>query len=180
MIQNLLLRGIVLDVKKEINQLLPKKIIVAAITSVIIALLLGIYVSITFNDANQICGFETFFLSAAAFIMYSYPVILIYGTFSSTISDVIARLLSKNFSQYVSVVFHLAFAFILLPINLSFFWVSLLASALFFSIDRFIGRKTIYKWKQALKSIGIPLLSWITFMGIVYLIGLVKKFFTAF
>lgn len=98
------------------------------------------------------------------YLMYSFPVILIYGVVTSILSDKIGELLSKK-GKYpkvewiVSGIFHIMFGFILL-------YISLLAAILFFIVDRILKKyNKRFHWKQAVKSLAIPVGLWIIFMG---------------
>src|SRR5690606_13395479 len=84
--------------------------------------------------------FHGVLLSTPVYLMYSFPVIVGYGTLTSTISDYIASLVAKYTSAkleiYLSVVFHVLFGLVLLG-------YSLLAAVLFFLVDRMLARKDI-------------------------------------
>lgn len=68
----------------------------------------------------------------------------------------------------MSFIFHLLFGSILQ-------WVSLGAAILYFMIDRILRKKKVrYKWSQAFMSFGIPLLVWIFFMGIIWIMDFFK------
>src|SRR5699024_4343588 len=105
------------------------------------------------------------------YLMYSFPVILIYGTATSTISDYLSRLIlkdtNKKIRMYISLILHVLFGLVLL-------WYSLIASLLFFITDYILSRKAIYKWMLALKSLIIPILVWIIFMGCVYIMAILE------
>jgi succinate dehydrogenase/fumarate reductase cytochrome b subunit len=100
-------------------------------------------------------------------MIYSFPAILIYGVFTSIISDKVGEFIAskvkeKKVEHIVSGILHIIFGLIL-------FWVSLGASILFFITDRILGsRNKQYKWLEAFKSLAIPVLTWLIFMGIVW------------
>lgn len=161
---------------------LPRKIITAAISSCLFAILFGVISIISFGGIDSILDlFEAFFLSAVVSLIYSYPVNLLYGTISSTFSDFIAYLISKYTNKklelYIAAVIHLLFGSLLLIIEPSFFWIGLIASALFFVTDKYLSKRNTYKWRQAFKSLGIPIMGWIILMGMVYIINLIKDTF---
>ena len=99
--------------------------------------------------------------------MYSFPAVLIYGVFTSIISDKVSKYISTKIKNeqseiIISGVLHIGFGLILLIYSLS-------ASILFFITDRILQKgKKEYKLSQAIKSLTIPIALWLTFMGIVY------------
>ncbi|MFD2762482.1 hypothetical protein [Lentibacillus juripiscarius] len=159
--------------KKEISQILSRKIISATISGSLFAILLGLFIPNPFGgDINSVGEyFQAFVLSVPMYLIYSLPVILLYGTITSTISDYIARLTSnytsENLKIYFSIALHIIFGLILL-------WYSLLASFLYFITDYILRKRNIHKWNNALKSLGIPILVWIVFMGSVYIIEMFR------
>ncbi|KGX89306.1 hypothetical protein N781_09425 [Pontibacillus halophilus JSM 076056 = DSM 19796] len=90
-------------------------------------------------------------------MMYSFPAILIYGGATSLLSDWIGRSISNKLEEekleiLISATFHLLFGLILIPF-------SLVASILFFIIDRLLGRvQHRYTWKQAGMSFALVLI----------------------
>ncbi|MDL4840214.1 hypothetical protein [Aquibacillus rhizosphaerae] len=154
--------------KDEINDKLSRKVMSAAISGTLFAVLLGLIVPNPFGEEiNSIWEyFHGFILSTPIYLLYSIPVIFVYGILTSMISEYIGRLISnytsKKLEIYISIVLHLLFGLILL-------WYSLLASFLFFTTDYILSHKNIGKWKNAFKSLGIPILVFILFMGGVYI-----------
>ena len=149
--------------KNEISPILSRKIISGSISGTLFAILLGLFMPDPFDMGTSSVGeyIQEFLISVPGYIIYSFPVILVYGTLTSTISDYIARFMSnrinKRFKTYFSFILHVLFGLILL-------WYSLLASILFFITDTILMKKNIYKWKNALVSLGIPFLVLIIFM----------------
>ncbi|MEK3886328.1 hypothetical protein [Bacillus sp. FSL K6-3431] len=100
-------------------------------------------------------------------MMYSFPVILVYGVTTSIISDKVGEFISiksnvKVAEVVVSGALHVVFGLIL-------FWVSLGASILFFITDRVLKRgNKNYTWLDSIKSFFIPVLAWLVFMGIIW------------
>ena len=98
--------------------------------------------------------FRAFVTSVPFYMMYSFPVILIYGTGTSLLSDLIAGVIGKTrreiTKEIITLVLHILFGLILS-------WVSLSAAILFFGIDRLIKYKSsaTISWKQSLKSLLI-------------------------
>lgn len=155
--------------KTGLSQILSRKIISAAISGSIFAILLGLFMPNPFGEDIQSTGayLRAFFIAVPAYLMYSFPVILLYGTITSTVSEYIARFIlkytRKNMKLFFSFILHMLFGLVLL-------WYSLTASLLFFMTDYIISRRNHYKWSNALKSLCIPIFVWLVFMGIVYLI----------
>lgn len=115
------------------------------------------------NSAGEY--FQGVLVSTPFYLMYSFPVILVYGTVTSIISDWIALFISNHTNRklefYISLLIHLLFGLILLGFRLA-------AALLFFVTDKLLQRKQIGGWRYALKSLGLPVLIWIVFMGGVY------------
>jgi len=158
--------------KNEISPILSRKVISAAISGSIFAILLGLFVPDPFGVGINSVGeyIQDFVIAVPAYLMYSFPVILLYGSITSTISDYIAHFISNYTKKipriYLSFALHIIFGLILL-------WYSLLASIIYFITDYMLIKKDIYKWNNAFKSLGIPTLVWIIFMGIVYIIDII-------
>lgn len=110
--------------------------------------------------------FQGVLMSIPFYLLYSFPVILVYGTVTSVISDCIALFISNHTNRklefYISLLLHLLFGLILLGLSLA-------AAVLFFVTDIVLHRKQIGGWRNALKSLGLPVFIWILFMGGVYL-----------
>ena len=153
----------------QLGPIFSRKIISASISGSLFAILLGLMITSPFGEEIDSVGeyFHGVLLSTPVYLMYSFPVILVYGTVTSTISDYIASLITKFTSAkleiYLSFVFHVLFGLVLLG-------YSLLAAVLFFLIDRVLARKEIASWKSALKSLCLPVMVWIVFMGGVYVV----------
>ncbi|PKR76713.1 hypothetical protein CEY16_12910 [Halalkalibacillus sediminis] len=150
---------------------IPRKVVAASISGSIFAILMGITDPNPFGDSN-LSTFQyirAFFLATPVYLMYSFPVILIYGVLTSAISDAVARLIARRtklgFDTYFSLVFHVIFGLILL-------WYSLVASILFFITDYVLRRRDKYNWVSAVKSLVIPVLTIIGFMFVVYLMDI--------
>ncbi|MEH7236820.1 hypothetical protein [Bacillus sp. JJ1562] len=163
-----------MNLGEKINHLLPRKLLAASITGALFAILLGLFVSSSFwGEINSLNDYLwSFTLSVPFYLTYSFPVIFVYGTLTSIISDFLSELIAKNTIKKsepnLSLIFHLLFGSILQ-------WVSLSAAILYFIIDRILRKKkNRYKWRQAFMSLAIPILIWILFMGIIW----IMDFFT--
>ncbi len=156
---------------EKINHILPRKLLTASITGALFAVLLGLFVPSPFgSEINSIKDyFWNFTGSVPFYLIYSFPVIFVYGTVTSIISDFLSGLIAKNTMKrtetYLSLIFHLLFGSILQ-------WVSLSAAILYFILDRILqNKKNRYKWSQAFMSLAIPFLTWILFMGIIWIVN---------
>ncbi|MFS0639241.1 hypothetical protein AB1K84_25545 [Mesobacillus foraminis] len=150
--------------------ILTRKIIAASISSTVFAIFLGFVLPNPFGDGN-ISSFPNYLLSSVTIIpvymVYSFPAIMIYGVVTSIISDKVGEFISvkaqeKKAELIVSGALHIVFGLIL-------FWFSLGASILFFITDRIMKiRNNKYKWMDSIKSLAIPLLTWLICMGFVW------------
>lgn len=149
--------------KSEISPMLSRKIISASISGTIFAILLALFMPDPFDMGISSVGeyIQEFLISVPGYLIYSFPVILVYGTLASTICDYLACFISnrtnKRLEIYFSFALHLLFGLVLL-------WFSLLAAILYFITDTILIKKNIYKWKNAFVSLGIPFLVLIIFM----------------
>ena len=151
-----------------IKQVLPRKLLTASISGSLFAILLGLFFPFG-SEINSIKEYLWSFTTSVPFyLMFSFPVIFVYGTITSIISDFLSELITKNsikrLEPYLSAVFHILFGTVLQ-------WVSLGAATLYFLTDRIFRKKrNQYKWIQAFKSLVIPLLIWVLFMGIIWIV----------
>lgn len=153
--------------------MLSRKIVSASVSGSVFAILLGFIVTDPFSENVD----ENYFYSVSTmvnvYIMYSFPVILLYGILTSVIGDKIGDFISKKSGNkhieiIVSGFFHIIFGLILLP-------YSLVASILFFVIDRTLRKqRKKYLWLQAIQSLAIPLIIWIISLGIIWAVHLVN------
>lgn len=140
--------------------ILARKIISASVSGALFAILFGLIYSDPF-------GATEFVSSVPIYMLYSFPAILFYGVITSIISDKIGEFLSIKSGNakaeiIVSGALHIVFGLVLL-------WISLGASILFFMTDRVLRRRNkTYTWLEAIKSLAIPLLVWLIFMGIIW------------
>ncbi|MFS0591544.1 hypothetical protein AB1L05_08080 [Cytobacillus horneckiae] len=149
--------------------ILSRKIISASISGTLFTVLLGFIWTNPFGD--NITSIQNYLFSVISvtpiYMMYSMPVIMIYGILTSIISDKIGEFISikakeTNAEIFVSGALHIVFGLVL-------FWISIGASLLFFITDRLLkSRNKKYEWLEAIKSLAIPLLTWLILMGIVW------------
>lgn len=143
-------------------QMLKRKIIAASISGTLFAILLGFILS---NPLDEKVVAEQNYLHSVSqvimvYLMYSLPVVLIYGVLTSMISDTVARFIlkkseNKNIEVIISGVFHFVFGLILLPF-------SLIAATLFFITDLILQKHSKnFNWLIVIKSFIIPLTTFI-------------------
>ncbi|WP_153125640.1 hypothetical protein [Peribacillus tepidiphilus] len=156
-------------------EILSRKIISASISGSLFAILLGIIQANPFGET--ITSIPNYLFSVVSitplYLMYSFPVILIYGVLTSIVSDKVSKFVStkiKNdkYEIMISGILHVVFGLVLL-------FYSLGASILFFMTDRVLqNNHKDYKLLQAIRSLAIPLAVWLIFMGIVYIEHLIN------
>ena len=135
-------------------QILYRKIISAAITATLHALLLGLFFPISFGESSSSSLLE-FITNSAVYAMYVYPIIFTYGILTSILSDKMGSLVARKVeSRTVEIMIsgscHLLFGIALL-------WFSLIGAILFFITDRIlIGLKKQYTWSNAFISLLLP------------------------
>lgn len=159
------------------SNILARKVVSASISSSLFAIILALIHPNPFEELllNFINYFFHVSIAIPAYLMFSFPFFLIYGVFTSVISDKIAQFIATKIGKeaseiVISAIFHLIFGIL-------FYFYSLIAATLFFVTDRILNRwNQDYKWQQALKSLALPLLVWIFFMGIVYIEHVITDF----
>lgn len=159
-----------LSIKEIIIRALPRKIIAAAITSPIYAILLALMTS-DFFQGNVYPSWnyvEMILVTTLGYMLYIFPVILIYGSLTSIVSDFFSSILSKkmsvNFEYILSLLFHLTFGLLLL-------WTSLPAAIIYFVIDRYLlKRKSLYEWSETYKGLIIPIGLFLLFIAILVVV----------
>jgi hypothetical protein len=146
-----------------------REIISASVSGTVFAIILGLIDPNPWGDISSITEYLfAFFLATPAYLMYSFPVILIYVVLTSIISDKIGGFLSGKTNNgkvevIISGILHFLFGLIL-------HFYSLGAAILFFITDRLLQRnKKEYHWLHSIRSIAIPFTVWLSCMGIVYL-----------
>lgn len=158
---------------QNLFQILPRKIVTTTIATSLFAIIFGMFAANPFDQHfdsgwNYLNGMLT---AIPVYLLFSFPVILVYGTITSLFSDYVASLLCKNnkYEMYTAGLFHIAFGLVLLS-------VSLLASILYFLTDRFLQKKsTHYSWSQAIKCLSIPFVVWLIFLGTNALINFIQN-----
>lgn len=156
-----------------------RKVIAASISGTIFAILFGLFVpGPTSLPDNSIWQYlSSVLISIPAYLMYSFPFILIYGGMTSLLSEIISRRITKHQKAEfaVSGVLHLAFGSVFFLIFNPYAGIlSLAAALLFFVTDRYLqNKRASYRLTQSLMSLEIPIGVWILFMGIVYLQSLI-------
>lgn len=150
--------------------MLARKIISASVSGSLFAVLLGLILPNQFGETiTSIPNFLfTVVLATPAYLMYSFPVILIYGVLTSIISDKVSQIISKKIVNEKAEIFFSGFLHVVFGLILHLY--SLGASILFFITDRVLQRiNKDYKESHALMSLAIPFSVWLIFMAITYL-----------
>ncbi|MFY4774150.1 hypothetical protein [Metabacillus sp. RGM 3146] len=144
----------------KLNLMFSRKIAAAAISVSLFSILLAIVWPNPFGENIDLSSriVQNFSALTVGYLIYSFPVIIIYGTITSLISDLISHIfqkhIGKNGEVIVSLVLHLFFGLIL-------WWLSLFAAFLFFLTDRFLLVKDKRGWGFALQCLCLPILLWI-------------------
>ncbi|TFB22132.1 hypothetical protein E3U55_07465 [Filobacillus milosensis] len=151
--------------------ILPRKFISASISGSLFAIVLALIVPDPFGETiNSISEYMLAFISTVPiYLIYSVPVVLTYGLFTSIISDKLAKFILRNIQtkkieMFLSFIFHSVFGLILLPYSLG-------AAIMFFITDRLIQK--YHKGDllvHAFISLAIPLTLWLFFVVIHYFI----------
>ncbi|WP_052738058.1 hypothetical protein [Bacillus sp. SA1-12] len=142
------------------KRFLSRKVITASITGPLFTIILCIIEpNVLGGGAEYNKVGNTAIETIPFYLMLFFPVILIYGTLTSFISDIISEGFTKTNKsfQIVSAILHLIFGAV--------YWtLSLTAASIFFIIDRLLlQRKNVYRWKEAIYSLILPLLVFIIF-----------------
>lgn len=142
------------------NKFLPRKIIAASITGPLFTIIICfIEPNVMGGEADYNKVGNTALETIPFYLMLFFPVIFIYGTLSSFISDIIAEGFTKT-----NRAFHIVSAFLHFIFGIVLWILSLAAAIIFFLIDRLLlKRKKVYRWIEALISLLIPILIWTIF-----------------
>ncbi|WP_068674214.1 hypothetical protein [Oceanobacillus sp. Castelsardo] len=152
------------------NTVISRKVISASVSGSLFAILLGLIVPNPFGeDISSVTDYLfAFIIATPVYLMYSFPVILIYGVLTSIISDKIGEFISGKANNektevIISGILHFFFGLILL-------YYSLVAAILFIITDRILRKNNNeFNWLHSIKSLVIPCAVWLSFMGMVYL-----------
>lgn len=148
---------------------LRRKIIAASLAGAVFAVLLGLLAPDPFGEFSATPGgfLDAFTLTVPVYLMYSFPVILLFGVPASLLADFLAARLSRGFRKpgaepVISGVLHAVFGLVALGYGVA-------AAVLGFVADRLLRKTSNPKWPAAFKSLAVPALVWLFFMFIVYL-----------
>jgi hypothetical protein len=168
-----------LTIKEGSVNIFKRKMIVGVITSILLSLALGIikpyplssYELAEFQITNKFIA--NVIGSTLVYILYSIPIIHLYGTISSFLCDYFSKLLSevtnKNLITIYSAIFHVFFG--LVPSYYSVFtsvlhWYCLWVTILFFIVDLFLKRfNKNFSFIHVIISWGILILICISMMS---------------
>lgn len=148
--------------------MVARKVISASVSCTVFAVLLGMFVPNPFGETIS----SNYLFSAASiiplYLMYSFPVILLYGGMTSILSDRASERIARKTGNakleiLIASMFHILFGLILL-------FHSLVAALLFFVTDRLLKRRNnSYTISQAIQSLAIPATAWLIFMGVIWI-----------
>lgn len=148
---------------------LRRKIVAASLSGSAFALMLGLLVPDPFGgQPSTISTFlSAFSLSVPVYLMYSFPVILLFGVPASLLADFLAEHLvrwagKQGAEPVVSGILHAAFGYVALGYGVA-------AALLGYTADRMLRRRSTPDWSGTLKSLAVPALIWLLFMFIIYL-----------
>ncbi|MBP1991594.1 H+/Cl- antiporter ClcA [Paenibacillus eucommiae] len=150
--------------------LISRKLISASISSCVFALIYSFFVPYNMGTPFQFKTLDGFIYAIIhaipTYLLYAFPVIIIYGTITSLISEYIVYNIfkftnlreSKILKMFFLGIFHLIFGSVLS-------YISLLAALLFFLIDQWLSHKREdYNWVSACISFLIPIFFYFTLM----------------
>ncbi|QXE03435.1 hypothetical protein KS242_12285 [Terribacillus sp. DMT04] len=150
--------------------IIARKVISASMSGTLFAVILGFMMPNPFGEEN-LSQFSNYLFSSLTiipvYIIYSFPVIILYGVVTSVISEktgeaIAAKMQDKKAEIIVSGAMHAVFGLILL-------WFSLGASILFFITDRILKyRCDKYRWIDAVKSLAVPSIAWCSCMAVAW------------
>ncbi|MFL0363878.1 hypothetical protein ACH0BF_12745 [Pseudobacillus sp. 179-B 2D1 NHS] len=169
---NLFIEGVIKKKQLKIGgiHILQRKIVSATISGTLFTVLLSLIEPNPFGKPINSTG-EYLFAVVSIFtlyMMYTFPAILLYGVFTSIISDKVGEFISikikrKKAEFVVSAMLHVLFGLILR-------WFSLGASILFFSTDQIMKKRVRrYTWVEAISSLIISILMWMIASGALWL-----------
>ena len=158
------------------NVPLRRKIIAASLAGAAFAVLLGLLAPAPFGEFPENPGgfLHVFTLYVPVYLMYSFPVILLFGVPASLLADFLADHISRwlrkpSAGPVISGVLHAAFGLVALGYGVA-------AALLGFAADRLLRKRPAPGWPVVLKSFAVPALVWLFFMFIVYLRDLPADF----
>ncbi|MCM3757956.1 hypothetical protein M3197_10810 [Sporosarcina aquimarina] len=146
--------------------MLTRKILSASISGVLFFILIGFFMPNPFGEPITSVSnyFESVFVSISGYLLYGIPVVLLYGIICSIISENISVFVCKkvkfDHAEFVlSGLLHASF-------GLVFSAYGLVASLLFFSVDRVIAnRKMHVTGKQIVTALVLPIGVYVLCLG---------------
>lgn len=144
--------------------MIARKVITAALTSMIFSLALGLLIPNAFGQSiTSVSNYiESAALSVAAYVVFTFIITLTYGIICSVLSDKISKLItikSNTMESILSLLLHIFF-------GLLFSLYGLAAALLFFSIDRILqSRTTVFTRKNAFTWLVLPVALYILCVG---------------
>lgn len=156
--------------------MLSRKIIAASISGTVFVILMSLVNTNPFEqkEVSEQYYFYSVLTIIGGYLVYSFPVILLYGVIASIFSDKVANFTSKklrkeNSEIIISGILHIIFGLIILPYSLG-------ASILFFVTDRLLKKQQEnFHWSQAIKSFLIPIVVSIVSIGFTLIVDFIKN-----
>lgn len=148
---------------------LRRKITAASLAGAAFAVLIGLLAPDPFREFPATLGgfLNAFTLTVPVYLLYSFPVVLLFGVPASLLADFLAKRLASRVRKpvaepVISVVLHAVFGLVALGYGVA-------AALLGFIADRLLRKRPAPGWPAALRSLAVPALVWLFFMFIVYL-----------
>jgi len=138
--------------------MISRKIMAAAISGTIFAGVFPFLYPEGIIEKNTNLLIFHYFDHMAFHMVFSFPVILFYGTVASILSDFIAKIITKKSANedremQISLMLHILFGLIFLS-------MSLVAVLLFFITDRLLLKKKTYKIEETILWLFLPVITW--------------------
>lgn len=156
--------------------MLSRKIIAASISGTLFVVLLSLVNPNPFEqkEVTEQNYFYSVLTIISGYLVFSFPVILLYGVITSIFSDKIANFISKklrkvNTEIIISGILHIIFGLVILPYSLG-------ASILFCVTDRLLKKQQAnFHWSQAIKSFLIPIVVSIVSIGFTLIVDFINN-----
>ncbi|MBD7907696.1 hypothetical protein [Sporosarcina gallistercoris] len=146
--------------------MLPRKILAASLSGMLFCILLGFFLPNPFGESIPSISqyFGSVLLSISGYLLFGIPLILVYGITCSIISEKIAIFLSEKvkFNRsdfFLSGLLHASF-------GLVFSGYGLVASLLFFAVDRVIKNRNVHvSRKRLIQALVLPIAVYLLCLG---------------
>jgi hypothetical protein len=151
--------------------MIARKIIAASLTGPLFFIIMGLLDPNPFGGTMETAAdyLHNAVWAIPVYLMYGFPVLLIYGVATSVVSDKLSGFAAKKWKNEQlevigSGILHVVFGLVMFPYSLG-------ASVLFFVTDRMLMRvKKEYPFFWSIVSLIIPLVVWLVFVLMIHLI----------